>query len=49
MMTPHGPDGKTFDHTSQMELKPVKVEGTMVGVVVYTVEPHFSLKSLGAT
>ena len=30
MMTPHGPDNKTFVHTSQMELKPVKMEGTMV-------------------
>ncbi|XP_065907305.1 homogentisate 1,2-dioxygenase-like [Dysidea avara] len=39
MMTPHGPDGKTFDHTSQMELKPVKVEGTMS----FMFESSFSL------
>ena len=30
MMTPHGPDNKTFLQTSQQELKPVKMEGTMV-------------------
>ena len=30
MMTPHGPDNKTFVKTSQEELKPVKMEGTMV-------------------
>ena len=30
MMTPHGPDNKTFLQTSQQELKPVKIEGTMV-------------------
>ena len=30
MMTPHGPDNKTFVRTSQEELKPVKVEETMV-------------------
>ena len=38
MMTPHGPDNKTFLQTSQQELKPVKVEGTMVcWTYVYTI------------
>ena len=35
MMTPHGPDNKTFVKTSQEELKPVKMEGTMVCSVVF--------------
>ena len=30
MMTPHGPDADTFEETSTVELKPVKMEGTMV-------------------
>ena len=30
MMTPHGPDGHTFEKTCKMELKPVKMGGTMV-------------------
>lgn len=34
MMTPHGPDNKTFVQTSQQELKPVKMEGTMVRSVI---------------
>ena len=34
MMTPHGPDGHTFEKTSKMELKPIKMGGTMVCVCV---------------
>ena len=30
MMTPHGPDANTFEQASTTELKPVKMEGTMV-------------------
>ena len=33
MMTPHGPDAKTFEEASTVDLKPVKMEGTMVSVV----------------
>ena len=34
MMTPHGPDGHTFEKTSKMELKQIKMGGTMVCVCV---------------
>ena len=34
MMTPHGPDGDTFDKASTVELKPAKMEGTMVSFVI---------------
>ena len=30
MMTPHGPDAATFEKASTEELKPVKMENTMV-------------------
>lgn len=30
MMTPHGPDADTFEEASTANLKPVKMEGTMV-------------------
>jgi homogentisate 1,2-dioxygenase len=28
-MLPHGPDREAFDHASNLELKPVKLTGTM--------------------
>ena len=28
-MLPHGPDEKAFEHASNVELKPVKLEGTL--------------------
>jgi homogentisate 1,2-dioxygenase len=28
-MLPHGPDAQAFEHASIVELKPVKLEGTM--------------------
>ena len=30
MMTPHGPDDKAFNKAIQVELKPVRLEGTQV-------------------
>ena len=32
MMTPHGPDAATFEKASTVELKPVKMENTMVSI-----------------
>ena len=47
MMTPHGPDMDAFEKASNVELKPVKLDSTLVccglGREVYSVLPPLSL------